>query len=63
MKNKSNTHYTAPISVQITTTAISRERGCSENRHAGLLGSWPNASLNSSFEEREHPLKQKIATS
>lgn len=66
MKNKSNTHYTAPISVEITATAISREHVHFKNKHAGpsfYLASWPNTSLNFSSEEHEHPLKQKITTS
>lgn len=66
MKNKSNTHYTAPISVEITATAISREHVYFKNKHAGpsfYLVSGPNTSLNFSSEEREHPLKQKITTS
>lgn len=66
MKNKSNTHYTAPISVEITATAISREHVYFKNKHAGsscYLASGPNTSLNFSSEEHEHPLKQKITTS
>lgn len=56
MKNKSNTHYTVAISVQITGTAISREHVYFKNKHSGLsfyLGSWPNTFLNFSSEEHE----------
>lgn len=66
MKNKSNIHYTAPISEQITATAIFREHVYFKNKHAGpsfYLGSWPNTFLNFSSEKHEHVLKQKVATS
>lgn len=34
MKNKSNTHYTSPISEQIIATAIFREHAYFKNKHA-----------------------------
>lgn len=37
MKNKSNTHYTETISVQITATAISRVHVYFENKYALFL--------------------------
>lgn len=63
MKNKSNTHYSSPISEQITATAIFREHAYFKNKHAATpfyLGSWPNNFMHFSCGEHEHPLKQKI---